>query len=37
MSRNQTKHHGQQTPSLPTQLPATADLPSCTGKEKLSH
>ncbi|KAL9364761.1 hypothetical protein Peur_042634 [Populus x canadensis] len=30
MSRNQTKHHGQQTPSLPTQLPATADLPSCT-------
>ncbi|KAF9677294.1 hypothetical protein SADUNF_Sadunf08G0093000 [Salix dunnii] len=30
LSRNQTKLHGQQTPSLPMQLPATADLPSCT-------
>ncbi|GAY63941.1 hypothetical protein CUMW_229670 [Citrus unshiu] len=30
LSRNQLKHHGQQAPSLPTQLPARADLPSCT-------
>ncbi|KAG6757821.1 hypothetical protein POTOM_038147 [Populus tomentosa] len=29
-SRNQTKLHGQQAPPLPTQLPARADLPSCT-------
>ncbi|KAK0574012.1 hypothetical protein LWI29_016977 [Acer saccharum] len=30
LSRNQLKHHSQQVPSLPTQLPARADLPSCT-------
>ncbi|KAF2310423.1 hypothetical protein GH714_009810 [Hevea brasiliensis] len=30
MIRSQTKSHGQQTPSLPTQLPARADLPACT-------
>ncbi|KAJ6429721.1 hypothetical protein OIU84_021175 [Salix udensis] len=30
LSRNQTKLQRQQTPSLPMQLPATADLPSCT-------
>uniref|UniRef100_A0A6N2MX88 Uncharacterized protein n=1 Tax=Salix viminalis TaxID=40686 RepID=A0A6N2MX88_SALVM len=30
LSRNQTKLQRQQTPSLPIQLPATADLPSCT-------
>lgn len=30
LSRSQLKHHGQQAPSLPTQLPARADLPSCT-------
>ncbi|KAJ0095925.1 hypothetical protein Patl1_16534 [Pistacia atlantica] len=29
-SRIQLKHHSQQAPSLPTQLPARADLPSCT-------
>lgn len=33
MTRSQIKPHGQQTPALPTQLPATADLPACTGKE----
>ncbi|KAJ7954033.1 Phosphoenolpyruvate carboxylase [Quillaja saponaria] len=32
LSRNQFKHHGQQAPSLPTQLPARADLPSCAGR-----
>ncbi|XP_059445639.1 phosphoenolpyruvate carboxylase 4 isoform X1 [Corylus avellana] len=30
LSRSQMKLHGQQAPSLPTQLPAGADLPSCT-------
>ncbi|XVE53380.1 hypothetical protein DITRI_Ditri02bG0199600 [Diplodiscus trichospermus] len=30
LSRNQFKLHGQQTSSLPTQLPARADLPACT-------
>ncbi|KAE8023030.1 hypothetical protein FH972_008782 [Carpinus fangiana] len=30
LSRSQMKLHGQQAPSLPTQLPAKADLPSCT-------
>ncbi|XP_062163584.1 phosphoenolpyruvate carboxylase 4 [Alnus glutinosa] len=30
LSRSQMKLHGQQAPSLPTQLPARADLPSCT-------
>ncbi|PKI40377.1 hypothetical protein CRG98_039223, partial [Punica granatum] len=30
MSRSQLKHHFQLAPSLPTQLPAGADLPSCT-------
>ncbi|CAK9173700.1 unnamed protein product, partial [Ilex paraguariensis] len=30
LSWNQSKHHSQQAPSLPTQLPARADLPSCT-------
>ncbi|OAY47374.1 phosphoenolpyruvate carboxylase 4 [Manihot esculenta] len=30
MTRSQTKLHGQQTSSLPTQLPARADLPACT-------
>ncbi|KAG8639056.1 phosphoenolpyruvate carboxylase 4 [Manihot esculenta] len=30
MTRSQIKPHGQQTPALPTQLPATADLPACT-------
>lgn len=28
--RNHPKHYGQQTLALPTQLPAGADLPSCT-------
>ncbi|KAJ6776752.1 hypothetical protein OIU74_000857 [Salix koriyanagi] len=37
LSRNQTKLQRQQTSSLPIQLPATADLPSCTGKQKRSH
>ncbi|XP_017971376.1 PREDICTED: phosphoenolpyruvate carboxylase 4 isoform X3 [Theobroma cacao] len=30
LSRSQFKLHGQQAPSLPTQLPARADLPACT-------
>ncbi|KAJ7943230.1 Phosphoenolpyruvate carboxylase [Quillaja saponaria] len=32
LSRSQLKHHGEQAPSLPTQLPARADLPSCAGR-----
>jgi len=32
-SRNQTKLH-QHAPPLPTQLPARADLPACTGKKE---
>ncbi|GMH01843.1 hypothetical protein Nepgr_003682 [Nepenthes gracilis] len=30
VQRNQLKHHGQQAPAFPMQLPARADLPSCT-------
>ncbi|KAK8511822.1 hypothetical protein V6N13_029411 [Hibiscus sabdariffa] len=30
LSRSLFKHHGQQAPSLPTQLPDRADLPACT-------
>ncbi|XP_010262445.1 PREDICTED: phosphoenolpyruvate carboxylase 4-like [Nelumbo nucifera] len=30
LNRNQLKHHNQQVPALPTQLPVGADLPSCT-------
>ncbi|KAF8389824.1 hypothetical protein HHK36_024343 [Tetracentron sinense] len=30
LNRNQSKHYSQIAPSLPTQLPAGADLPSCT-------
>ncbi|KAK3222640.1 hypothetical protein Dsin_009665 [Dipteronia sinensis] len=37
LSRNQLKHHSQQVPSLPTQLPARADLPSCTENNGGSH
>lgn len=31
LTRSQIKLHNQQLPSLPTQLPAGADMPSCTG------
>ncbi|OMO90176.1 Pyruvate/Phosphoenolpyruvate kinase [Corchorus capsularis] len=31
LSRSQFKFHGHQAPPLPTQLPARADLPACTG------
>ncbi|KAF8407879.1 hypothetical protein HHK36_007017 [Tetracentron sinense] len=30
LNRNQLKHSNQRAPALPTQLPAGADLPSCT-------
>ncbi|KAG6654009.1 phosphoenolpyruvate carboxylase 4-like [Carya illinoinensis] len=30
LNRSQTKLHGQQAPTIPTHLPARADLPSCT-------
>ncbi|GMJ05720.1 phosphoenolpyruvate carboxylase 4 [Hibiscus trionum] len=30
LSRSLFKHHGQQAPSLPTQLPDRADLPACS-------
>ncbi|KAL5761498.1 hypothetical protein ACOSP7_017762 [Xanthoceras sorbifolium] len=37
LSRNPLKHPSQQVPSLPTQLPARADLPSCTENSGGSH